>query len=175
MRLMILALEKLAVGMNLLAALAAVLMSFFVFLGVLMRYVVGSPFMFSDELTGLLFVSMAFLAMPLGLVLRRHINVDMVTRTLSGRLRHLSDMAAAVIVTAFGVWFAWESYGFAAMSHMLDSRSDVGSLLLWPWMALLPACTVIVILVALGQCVDSARQLFGQPSLFTLSAEEEVQ
>lgn len=175
MRVVVYCLERLTLGMNLLAAVAAVLMSFLVFSSAVMRYVVGTPFTFSDELTGLLFVSMAFLSMPLGLALRRHINVDVVTRSLRGAWLHLADIASSVVVTVFGVWFAYESYQFAEFSFELNSRSDVGALLLWPWMALLPLCTAIVVLVVIGQCFDSLRQLVGKPSLFTVPAGEGTQ
>lgn len=174
MHLLVRCLERLTLGMNWLAAVAAVLMSLFVFLGVVMRYLVGSPFMFSDEFVGLLFVSMAFLAMPLGLVMRRHIVLDIVTRDLRAPLRHIVDVAATLILTAFGVWFMVLSYDFAAFSKLLDSRSDVGAMLLWPWMAILPACTAILVLVGIGQLFDSLRQLAGRPSLFTVSGAEDM-
>ena len=173
MHLLVRCLERLSLGMNWLAAVAAVLMSFFVFLGVVMRYVVGAPFMFSDEFVGLLFVSMAFLAMPLGLVMRRHINLDLVTRDLRAPLRHVADVAATLILTAFAVWFMVLSYDFAAFSKLLDSRSDVGAMLLWPWMAILPLCTAIMVLVGIGQLFDSLHQLAGKPSLFTVTGAEE--
>ncbi|WP_407280660.1 TRAP transporter small permease subunit [Aromatoleum evansii] len=174
MHFLIRCLERLALGMNRLAAVAAVLMSLFVFLGVVMRYFVGAPFAFSDEFIGLLFATMAFLAMPLGLVMRRHIILDIVTRGLQGPLRHFVDIGATVILTTFCVWFLALSYDFADFSRLLDARSDIGSMLLWPWMAMLPLCTVVMVLVSLGQLFDSLRQLAGRPSLFSLAGEEEV-
>ncbi len=167
-------LERLALGMNWLAALAAVLMSLFVFLGVVMRYLVGSPFMFSDEFVGLLFVSMAFLSMPLGLAMRRHIILDIVTREMGGPLRYVVDIAATLIMTTFAVWFMVLSYDFAAFAKLLDARSDVGAMLLWPWMALLPACTAVIVLISIAQVFDNLRQLAGKPSLFLVSSMEEV-
>lgn len=174
MHFLIRSLERLALGMNRLAAVAAVLMSVFVFLGVVMRYFVGAPFAFSDEFIGLLFATMAFLAMPLGLVMRRHIILDIVTRGLQGPLRHLVDVAATVILTTFCVWFLVLSYDFADYSRMLDSRSDIGSMLLWPWMAMLPLCTAVLVLVSVGQLFDSLRQLAGRPSLFSVTGEEDA-
>lgn len=162
MRVIVRSLDALARAMNWLGAVAAVLMTGFVFLSAVMRYVVGSPLMFSDELVGLLFVTMAFLSMPLGLIQQRHISVDIVTRNLRGKLRHVVDLLATLVTVTFGVWFAKESWEFAAFSKMLDARSDIGALVLWPWMALLPACTLIVVLVALAQFWDTVNLLMGR-------------
>lgn len=174
MHFLIRCLEGLALGMNRLAAVAAVLMSLFVFLGVVMRYFVGAPFAFSDEFIGLLFATMAFLAMPLGLVMRRHIILDIVTRGLQGPLRHIVDIGATLILTTFCVWFLVLSYDFADYSRLLDARSDIGAMVLWPWMAMLPLCTVVLVLVSVAQMADSLRQLAGRSSFFAITGEEDA-
>ncbi len=164
-------LEKLAQAMNIVAVLAALLMTVVVFSSAVMRYLVGSPLMFSDELAGLLFVSMAFLAMPLGLMQRRHISVDIVARHLPPRLQGLAECLGILIFVVFAVWFIWEAYGFAAFSRMIGSRSDIGSLVLWPWMAIMPLCTLVLTLVALSQLIGAIRVLLGKETPHTAAGE----
>jgi len=56
-----------AVGMYASAA-AGILLTFFVVLSAIMRYFIGAPFHFSDELVGLLLATTFLLALPNGLV-----------------------------------------------------------------------------------------------------------
>lgn len=152
-------------AMNALGAVAAVLMTAFVFLSAVMRYLAGSPLRFSDELVGLLFMSMAFLAIPLGQLQRRHICVDIVIHRLSDKFRKLAELLSSLILIAFAIVFIIESYEFTAFSQLLDSRSDIGQLLLWPWMAIMPLCIAVLVLVALAQLCDGIRVLLGRPAL----------
>ena len=158
-------LHRLVSAMNVLGAIAAILMTTMVFSGAVMRYLFGAPLRFSDELVGLLFVAMAFLALPLGLLQRQHITVDIVTRKLRGGWRRLADLIAVLVLIAFAAAFILVSYRFASFSHLIDARSEIGALVLWPWMAVMPACTTIALLVALVQLYDILRQLLGRPPL----------
>ena len=58
-----------------LATAAGMLMTALIVLSAIMRYFVGAPFNFSEELVGLLSCSMAFLALPIGLIAREHIAI----------------------------------------------------------------------------------------------------
>lgn len=167
-------LHRLVSAMNVLGAIAAILMTTLVFSGAVMRYMFGAPLRFSDELVGLLFVSMAFLALPLGLLQRQHITIDIVTRTLSGPWRRLADLVAVLILIAFATAFIVVSYKFTSFSYLIDSRSEISALLLWPWMAVMPLCMGIALLVALVQLYDIVRQILGKPPLLETRAADPV-
>jgi TRAP-type C4-dicarboxylate transport system permease small subunit len=171
MRFVISLLDRLVRAMNLLATIAAVLMAVFVCLSSMMRYLVGAPFHFSDELVGLLFMAMAFLAIPLLQMRRRHISVDILTHIMPPKLQKLAELTATLILIAFGAAFIAVSYQYTAFSKLLDSHSEMGDLLLWPWMALMPVCTLILTLVALAQLYDTGRMLLGRPPLIDHPAE----
>jgi TRAP-type C4-dicarboxylate transport system permease small subunit len=167
-------LRRLVSTMNVLAAIAAILMTALVFSGAVMRYLVGAPLRFSDELVGLLFVAMAFLALPLGLLQGRHITIDIVTRGLRGPWRRLADLLAVLILIVFAIAFIVVSYQFASFSFLIDSRSEISALLLWPWMAIMPLCMAVALLVALVQLYDIMRQICGKPPLLEQPATEPV-
>lgn len=166
MRLLAPALRFMLHAMNILSALAAVLMAAMVVLASVMRYFVGAPLTFSDELVGLLFVAMACLAIPVALLNRRHLVVDLVVTQMPGRWRRIIDVFAALVFIVFGAAFAYNAFDFADFSRTIEARSDIGGLLLWPWMMIVPATFGIAILVALWQLVDAVRLVFGyEPTL----------
>lgn len=160
--------------MNLVAAVAAILMTALVFSSAVMRYLLGAPMRFSDELTGLLFVTMAFLALPLGLLRRQHITVDLAISQLRPAGQRLAELVAALIMIVFAVVFIVASWGFVGFSQLIDARSEIAGLLLWPWMALMPICVGIMLIVTLCQMYDTIRWMRGLEPLIALPSEQKV-
>ena len=62
---------------------------------------------------------------------------------------------ANLLSLIFFVWFGLESYEFAAFPYLIDARSDIARLPLVPWMALLPASSLLVALILLAQLLRS--------------------
>lgn len=174
MRILAPALRWLVRLMNVLAGISAILMTLLVFLATVMRYFMGAPLMFSDELVGLLFVCMAFLAVPMALLQRRHIAVDLVVRHMRGRLRRVIDIVAVLIFIAFAVIFIYNAFDFANFSREIGSRSDIGSLVLWPWMMVMPAAFAVATLIALLQLLDAVRILLGREPIFEENRDPDV-
>lgn len=155
-------LERVLKALNFVSIIAAILMTLFVFFSVVMRYLVGQPLRFSNEFVGLLFVTIAFLAIPLAQYRRRHIGVDLLTELMPNRLRLAANAAGALILIVFCVSFGAVSYVYMDFSIMLGARSEVGELVLWPWIALMPICAVALGLVALVQLYEAITLLFGR-------------
>lgn len=154
-------LRRLVFALNTLAVLSAVLMTCMVFLATIMRYFFGSPLIYSDEFVGILFICMAFFAMPVALLQRRHIAVDLIVRKAPHPLRAVFEIIAVLIFICFAVVFIYNAFDFADFSRQIGARSDIGGLLLWPWMMIMPASFTIGILVALIQLLDAIRVLVG--------------
>jgi len=136
------------------AALLAVL-GFFVALSAIMRYVVGSPFRFTEELVGLLFVAAVFLALPLCFVLNRNICMSLIVDRLPSGVRRITDFLGFLACLAFVSLFGAASLEFALQSLNLESRSDMAELLLWPWMLVMPVSVACVGLILVGQRLPS--------------------
>lgn len=126
-------------------------MTALVVLASFMRYLVGSPFRFTEELVGLLYLGTKFLTMPNSTAKRQHIAVSLVTSWAGARLRRLLDGAGHLVMVLFCGWFMVEGWRFAAFAKDLGARSEQVDILLWPWMAVMPAIMAIVGLVALAQ------------------------
>jgi TRAP-type C4-dicarboxylate transport system permease small subunit len=128
------------------ATTAGILLSAFVALSAFMRYLVGAPFAFTEEFVGLLFSAMVFLALPYCSHAGQHIRVTLLTDHLPPSWRRYSSFASTLFTILFCILFAWISFDFTWTSYVLGARSDIGRLLLWPWMATMPlACLFMAI------------------------------
>jgi TRAP-type C4-dicarboxylate transport system permease small subunit len=129
-------------------AIALLVMTALVVISSFMRYFVGRPFDFTEELVALLYMAMVFLAIPLVTLKQSHIAVSVlpqrVMRAFSGPLR----AGSVLVMIAFCTWFTVEAYDFVEYARRLSSRSEQVDLLLWPWMAVIPVTMVFVTIVA---------------------------
>jgi TRAP-type C4-dicarboxylate transport system permease small subunit len=141
--------HAIARGMIHVATCAGILLSGFVALAAIMRYAVGAPFAFTEEIVGLLFSAMVFLALPYCSLQGKQIEVTFVVERLPLSWRRVSAVAALVFTFAFCLIYGWFAYEFTEMSFMLNARSDMGRVLLWPWMALMPIGCLAMAIAAL--------------------------
>ena len=126
------------------AVVAGMLMTGFVVLASLMRYLVGSPFRFTEELVGLLFVAMACLGLPWATLHDRHLRITLIPERLPPPLRKLSELMSTLAILAFSVYFGILAWDFAYTSLRINARSEMGGIPLFPWMALLPLMAALV-------------------------------
>src|SRR5690606_27234747 len=106
----------------------------FVALSAIMRYVVHAPFAFTEELVGLLFAALVFLALPYVTLQRKHIEVTLVTDLFSAPVRRIADITAHLLVLIFCLWFGKYAFEFVLFSFELRSSTDLAGITLWPWM-----------------------------------------
>lgn len=104
----------------------------------IMRYVVGSPFGFTEEVVGLLFASLAFLSIAYCALSDREIRVDIVYKAIPAPLQRIGQLISSVALLIFAVWIGWLAYDFIALSYRIGARTDMTGITLWPWMALFP-------------------------------------
>ena len=139
------------------AALAVLAMTALVSLSVVMRYVVGSPFAFTEELVALLYLAMVFCTIPIGTIRGEHIVVTVCVERAGPRMRRLLVMLATLVMLVFAAWFVVETWAFAEFSRKIEARSDHVGILLWPWMAIMPATMALVGIIALVRGWQSLR------------------
>ncbi|WP_233440453.1 TRAP transporter small permease [Modicisalibacter coralii] len=135
-----------------------------VLVSTLMRYLAGSPIGFSDELSGLLFLSLSFLSLPHVLNTSQHIRIDLLVRTFSERMAVAADIIANAILVIFAGIFAYQSWDFMMFSFQIESRSEISGVLLWPWMALMPASMLLCILIVVRNGLRSPARNEGTAS-----------
>ncbi|MBU2964637.1 TRAP transporter small permease [Amphritea sp. 2_MG-2023] len=126
---------------------SGIIMTLLVFASTLLRYLAGQPISFSDELTGLLFLTMAFTTFPYVSNKSGHIRLDLITNKMPPTIQKIFIPIASAIFITFAVIFAWQSWQFLEFSKFISSRTDVSRILLWPWMALMPISMILCVLV----------------------------
>lgn len=124
-------------------------MAALVVLGVAMRYFVGSPLAFSDELVGLLFVLIAFAILPSSELRHRNISVTLITDMMSPRLKTVARIARLVLVIAFALAFSKLAIDFAITSATFGARMDSLNVSIVPWILIIPIAALLAGLIAL--------------------------
>lgn len=147
--------DKAAYGLFLLGVACGILMTLLVFVSTLLRYVIGKPIYFSNELAGLLFLSLTFLTIPHVLNIGRHIRIDLVVDSFSSPMKRLAHFFSSLVLIVFSAVFIYESWGFMQFSQVIDARSDISGILLWPWMLLMPLSFALCILVEIRHGLTS--------------------
>jgi TRAP-type C4-dicarboxylate transport system permease small subunit len=136
-----------------LAALAAAAMLVIVLAAVVMRYAMGAPFRFTEELAGLLLAQVLFLALPWCLHTHAHIRVTLVSERLAGAARRLTWLAGQAILALFCMIFLRELWAITEFTRLLGLRSDQARLLLWPWLAANGLNLLLCAVIALRQAL----------------------
>ena len=126
----------------------AMVMTALVVTATVMRYFIGRPFDFTEELVALLYMSMVFLAIPLVTFKQSHIAVSVMPRRFKHALGGVLRAGSALVMIAFCTWFTIEAYGYVEYSRRLSSRSEQVDFLLWPWMAVIPVTMGFVTIIA---------------------------
>ena len=131
------------------ATAAGICLAAFVALSAFMRYLVGSPFAFTEETVGLLFSAMVFLSLPYCTHAGTHIRVTLVTDHLPASWRKRTAMASTIFAVVFCAIYGYWAFDFAWTSLMLNARSDIGRIPLWPLMMAMPFACLVMGLAAL--------------------------
>ncbi len=131
-------LEPVFVFMAVLAALAGGAIVVLIGTSVTMRYFASAPFRFTEELVGLLMTAAFFLALPLTTLRTEHVRVLVVVSALPSRAARPVSILAALFGAAFCLWFLVLCLPWLEFALDRNIKTEVGRLLMYPWMALLP-------------------------------------
>lgn len=129
------------------AVCSGIFMAGMILLSAILRYVINEPLSFSDELAGLLFVTLGFFSFPYVMEKSEHINLSILVERLSPFKQRCCRFLASVVFFLFSVTFIHQSWNFMDFSRVISSRTDVAQLLLWPWMAVMPVSMSLCALV----------------------------
>ncbi len=126
------------VAMAVLAALAGGAIVVLIGASVTMRYFAYAPFRFTEELVGLLMTAAFFLALPLATLRAEHVRVLVLVSALPDRAARSVSFLAALFGAAFCLWFLALCLPWLDFAFDRNIKTEVGRLLMYPWMALLP-------------------------------------
>jgi TRAP-type C4-dicarboxylate transport system permease small subunit len=138
------------------ATAALLLMTSLVVISSFMRYLVGRPFGFTEELVALLYMSMVFLAIPIATVHRRHVAITVLPQKIMLLFKRPFRFLAVVAMIAFCIWFTVAAVSFTSESYRFGSRTEISEILLWPWMAVIPISMGLVSLISILHLIQGA-------------------
>lgn len=121
-----------------LAALAGCAIVALICASVTMRYFAYAPFRFTEELVGLLMTAAFFLALPLATIRAEHVRVHVIVSALPERARKWVRRLSAAFGAIFCLWFLALCLPWLEFAIDRNIKTEVGRLLMYPWMALLP-------------------------------------
>lgn len=142
-------LHRFAICLNFLAAAAGSALFILVLLSSVMRYVAGAPFRFTEEIVGLLFISLSFLALPLAYIQRRHIRLGMVADNAHPLIARILVILSLVALIAFSMMTGITMLNEALFSLSLNAKSELSDIPLFPWMLVPPISLAVLIGIAL--------------------------
>lgn len=126
------------IAMAVLAAMAGCAIVVLIGASVTMRYFAFAPFRFTEEIVGLLMTAAFFLALPLVTLRADHVRVLVLVSVLPERARIWVHGLSALFGAAFCLWFLALCLPWLEFAIDRNIKTEVGRLLLYPWMALLP-------------------------------------
>jgi TRAP-type C4-dicarboxylate transport system permease small subunit len=135
---MYLVLETLAVVMAILAAISASCIVALICASVSMRYFTLSPFSFTEELVGLLMTASFFLALPLATLRSEHVRITVFISTLAARYQSLAIKSSRLFGMSFCIWLLFLAIPWVEFAIDRNIKTEVGRLLLYPWMLVIP-------------------------------------
>lgn len=107
-----------------------------VFASVLMRYVLGRPFDFTEELSGLLMTLAVFTLLPATVLKEVHIRVTVLSGLTHGVLQRSLFVIGQLVLLAFCVLFVREAWAIAEFTYNLNLKSEQSRLPLAPFLML---------------------------------------
>ena len=123
---------------------------------VVMRRLAGSPMYYTEELVGLLLSTSLFLALPMVTVQSSHVRVTFLASLLPERGKVALSVFAALVMLAFCGWFLLDAIPWLAFAIQRNIKSEAASLLLGPWMAVLPVSIALCALLVLVRTVTGS-------------------
>lgn len=116
---------------------------------VAMRYFAFAPFRFTEELVGLLMTAAFFLALPLATLRAEHVRVLVLVSVLPETAQRWTRRLAALFGAVFTLWFLALCLPWLEFAIDRNIKTEVGRLLMYPWMALLPLSMALSMLAFL--------------------------
>ncbi|MGR3343619.1 MAG: TRAP transporter small permease [Paracoccaceae bacterium] len=137
------------IAMAVLAAIAGSVIVGLIGASVTMRYLAYAPFRFTEELVGLLMTAAFFLALPLVTLRAEHVRVLILVSSLPDRAGRWMAVLANLFGAAFCLWFFALCLPWLEFAFDRNIKTEVGRLLMYPWMALLPLSMLLTMLAFL--------------------------
>jgi TRAP-type C4-dicarboxylate transport system permease small subunit len=103
-------------------------------IGVFFRYVLNSPFDWTEELARWLWLAFSFLAINIALRRNEHIGVDFLVNMLPAKIQKALAYLVDLLTALFLVVLLWKSYLMATNTIMMGAALNIS--MFWPYLTL---------------------------------------
>ncbi len=145
------------IAMAVLAAIAGAVIVALMGASVTMRYLAYTPFRFTEELVGLLMTAAFFLALPLVTLRAEHVRVQVLVVSLPPKIARLAAVLAALFGVVFCLWFFALCLPWLEFAFDRNIKTEVGRLVMYPWMALPPISMLLTSAAFLIRAVNGSE------------------
>ena len=157
------ALKRVADGFNWIAlAITLPALCLIVTVNVFMRYIIRSPILGSDEITGIFFSLVVFFSLAHCWMADGHIRTEMVVSRLGRRWRAILNLMAEVIALVFSGVLTYAIFRETEEYIHFHKISMDASIPLWPFTGLAFVGSMILCLAILTSLLLSITRLFGE-------------
>lgn len=118
--------------------------------GVVMRKL-GTPLHVTEEVVGLILSVSLLLALPMVTLRAQHVRVALVANAVGGKARAALGALALVLSIVFFGWLMLEVVPWFEFAYDRNLKTQTSRILLYPWMAAMPAVFVLTIAILLAR------------------------
>ncbi|MGR3453235.1 TRAP transporter small permease subunit [Pseudooceanicola sp.] len=146
------------------ASLAVLVIFVLLLADVVMRYLVGSPAIWTAEMATLIFGVYAIIGGGFLMAERGHVNVDILYGTFSTKRKALVDILTWPLFALFVLVLLWQGWDIASEAIADAERSNsIWRPYLWPTKAFIPVAATLLLLQGLIRLWSDIRVLRGLP------------
>jgi TRAP-type C4-dicarboxylate transport system permease small subunit len=138
--------DRLAKFELVLSAIVAFSLGILVFVSASMRYVFGSPLMFSDELAALMFVVASFLCLPYTTRRGMNIKLDVLTKRFSEKTQAIMGVVALIVGCIIISAFATSAIDEVPFSIEMKEVSEMAEIMVYPFKIIVIFCLYSMVL-----------------------------
>ena len=142
--------------MAILATIASIMIILLIGASVTMRYLTFTPFRFTEELVGLFMTAAFFLSLPLVTLHKKHVRVLIIISSLSDGVKWWVACLACLFGISFCTWFLLLCIPWLEFAYERQIKTEVGRLLMYPWMSVLPLSMLLTIIAFIIRCFSDS-------------------
>lgn len=145
---------------NWFAAVAGGIIFGLVSLSAIMRYAIGRPFLWSDEICGFLLFVFCFASLPIAFATKSHMIVTFFSDRIPQPAKDYVRIAVRVFALVYVAIFAKVAFQYSFVTYRLHSLSLNAALPIFPWQVSMPIVLVLTGVLILVEVIEIIREHF---------------
>lgn len=163
--------EKLAYLLALVGFAGLLMLAMMVVADIVLRAVADYPLQGVNDVAAVIMAVVVSACIPNALLVRQNISIEVLGQVIGGRIRHLIDLFASLVVLLFFVLVAWQFVHFSASISASGEQTWVLKWPVGPWWWAATACFFVSVLVQVLVVSQDVARLLGLDVRFQTHTE----